>query len=322
VGQFIKDQTLHSEFSVVPRLIPSLTINWIVFRTRSLFHSPCLPVSCTRMDEPLPPIRRVRRHRRRTGQDASTAAKPVPRATNTKPAVVTANQPSSTNQAKATSSGPPSAITSSSSTPNPVSQRAAPAPAPTGAPGPCPPNRNPSSSSAPLTAAALRQHNKRFLELRQFGCLKCYRTWWKNVDAYKPVSRCGRCRIRYDAIPVADEHGYGTFDCSCGHQWTNRKSKGMLQQDCKKCGARVTASRIGPAPRTGARKTRSKHSCDGCKTGACRFIFVASNPHQSSGSTVSTSLSVRTVASFNGVEPKDEADVSNLANALRRLAVH
>lgn len=162
-----------------------------------------------------------------------------------------------------------------------------------------------------LTAKNLQQHQKQFKELRQFGCQPCNRAWWKTVHAPKFVSRCRKCKVRYDAIPVELQHGRGVFECPCGHRWTNCKAKGQLEQDCKRCGHMVRVTSIGPPPRTpGQRRSAYRHSCEGCATGACQFQFVPSKKHQSTGSTVSTTASVVTLASLN---PDEGMDLINAA---------
>jgi hypothetical protein len=168
-----------------------------------------------------------------------------------------------------------------------------------------------------LTAKNLDRHQRQFREVRQFGCGPCGRAWWKAVSAPKFVSVCSKCRGKYEAIPVERQHGYGVFNCACGHQWANGKAKGGLEQDCKQCGAMVKISKIGPPPRKqGQRKSRNRHSCEGCATGACRFEFVESQLHHSTGSTVSTSTSVQTLAS---VSLGGSLDAINAA--LRRLDI-
>ncbi|KAL6058073.1 RNA helicase [Balamuthia mandrillaris] len=176
-------------------------------------------------------------------------------------------------------------------------------------------NRNGSRQVATLTAENLQHHDKKYRELRQFGCEECNnRTWWKMVPIHKPVSRCKVCKVRYDAIPLEQAFGYGVYTCeNCNHQWTNRNSKRNVQQNCRKCGAMVSPSSIGPPPkRFGARKSSFRHSCEECPSGACRFRFVPSQQHDSTGSTISTSISVVSVASFYG-----DAALRQIGDALR-----
>jgi hypothetical protein len=162
-----------------------------------------------------------------------------------------------------------------------------------------------------LTAQNLERHQNQFKELRQFGCEPCARAWWKTVSAPKFVSRCRKCGVRYDAVPVDQQHGHGVFECACGHRWTNSKAKGDLEQDCKRCGAMVRVTSIGPPPKQpGQRRSANRHSCAGCATGACRFRFVPSQPHHTTGSTVSTTASVITLAS---VQADGSIDLINAA---------
>jgi len=166
-----------------------------------------------------------------------------------------------------------------------------------------------------LTEENLRRHDRDYREVRQFGCTECScRTWWKMVPQIKPVSTCKGCGIRYDAIPPEKAHGHGIFDCPCGHRWTNRKSKGKVKQPCRMCGRLVSATSIQPIPKTqGPRRSKARHRCEGCDTGACRFQFEASRRHQSTGSTIATASDV-SVGSFD-----DDTDRNTRFDILGRI---
>lgn len=170
----------------------------------------------------------------------------------------------------------------------------------------------------PLTEGNLAAFDRKQREVRQFGCGPCKYTWWKLVDRIKPVSRCTRCRIRYDPVPVDQQFGYGRFVCECGHTWTNMSSSNTLQQKCFACGKMVSLQKFAEPPSVKRASTSGlKHSCAGCATGACRFRFIPSIIHDSTGSTNSTSASVEITAEF--VETSEEDALIQLAKALKRL---
>ncbi|XP_070569875.1 shiftless antiviral inhibitor of ribosomal frameshifting protein homolog [Ptychodera flava] len=147
-----------------------------------------------------------------------------------------------------------------------------------------------------LTVDNLRKHNQALTEKREFGCEPCDNVYWRKVFQYKPVARCDKCGVRYDAIPKDQEYGLGTYECtSC-----NRKFSGRARADvpamCYDCHVMVRPTNIGPRPR-GQRRSRNIHSCQACHNGAIRpcpmykRVVVPSKVHQSTGSTVSSFLS-------------------------------
>mmetsp|Transcript_15809 Transcript_15809/g.61778 ORF Transcript_15809/g.61778 Transcript_15809/m.61778 type:complete len:185 (-) Transcript_15809:1050-1604(-) len=161
-------------------------------------------------------------------------------------------------------------------------------------------------------------------ELRQFGCRPCgERSWWKEVPTMKPVSRCSKCRTRYDPVPVEQEWGFGKFRCStCSNVWTNRSAKRSLPQKCRKCGTMVAADSIREPPRGPAvRRSTARHRCAGCRTGACKHRFSPSEVHDSTGSTISA-LSIGTIASVygDGADGDDMALVNEVFARVMRIA--
>eukprot|EP00762_Andalucia_godoyi_P000010 ANDGO_02446.mRNA.1 3'5' exonuclease domain containing protein len=158
-----------------------------------------------------------------------------------------------------------------------------------------------------LTIGNLSRFDAAFQEVRQFGCPACTFTWWKMVDGKKPVSRCRKCCIRYDAVPVDVQFGYGLFECSnCRHRWTNTNSRSNVLQPCFRCGTptKLTKFKTKPvvfdAPRSGY-----KHQCAGCPTGACRFIFTPSTPHDSTGSTIESAGPSAIITEFDCYDSMD-----------------
>ncbi|CAL1528723.1 unnamed protein product, partial [Lymnaea stagnalis] len=50
-------------------------------------------------------------------------------------------------------------------------------------------------------------------EMHQFACETCQRSWWKSVPCANPVSKCYKCRMRFEPIPRDREWGIGKFQC-------------------------------------------------------------------------------------------------------------
>ena len=100
----------------------------------------------------------------------------------------------------------------------------------------------------PLTAGNLHRHDKLMekkcselmedVEFRQFGCKRCYRSWWKRVRVWKPVSHCKICRTKYDALPRDKEFGIAEFVClECGNTFLGR-GRVTTTSPCFECGAK------------------------------------------------------------------------------------
>ena len=145
-----------------------------------------------------------------------------------------------------------------------------------------------------LSVENLRLHDELMgdVELRQFGCEPCYRSWWKRVRVRKPVSQCRNCRTKYDALPRDKEYGVAEFVCpSCGHIFRGR-GRVSTTSPCYKCRAECTVSRIIPGQTGIRRRTAQRHSCSECGGhGHCpnfRRVFHFSEVHVSSGSTASS----------------------------------
>ena len=155
-----------------------------------------------------------------------------------------------------------------------------------------------------LTQHALRLHDiaTGTCHLRQFACERCDNVWWRVVSFDKAVSRCKRCKIRYDALPRESEYGIGLFTCDCGNEF---KSKCTAQSSCPcfQCGAQVSKPYIHPSFRHDDDRPRSsrKHYCDLCQgrhhCPTFKKVVYPSTPHDSTGSTLSTFLSQ---IDFNG----------------------
>ncbi|XP_045156455.1 shiftless antiviral inhibitor of ribosomal frameshifting protein homolog [Mercenaria mercenaria] len=56
-------------------------------------------------------------------------------------------------------------------------------------------------------------------EVRQYGCKQDDNMWWRRVPSRKPVSKCKRCKQKYEPIPREQEWGWARFECVCGHKF-------------------------------------------------------------------------------------------------------
>jgi hypothetical protein len=99
--------------------------------------------------------------------------------------------------------------------------------------------------------------------VRQFVCGDCKRSWWKRVPLRKEVSRCTRCRVKYEPIPREHESGLGKFLCPCGNEFTGFACMGETLSECYTCGAKVPVDCMIPPRRNRERKSKAPHSCNG-----------------------------------------------------------
>ncbi|KAL3855647.1 hypothetical protein ACJMK2_014854 [Sinanodonta woodiana] len=104
-------------------------------------------------------------------------------------------------------------------------------------------------------------------EIRQFACAPCDHVWWRNVPARKTVSRCRRCRIKYDAIPQDQQWGWAIFRCHCGKVFSGFGQMNVTESKCYQqrggCGQLALPCKIRPPERRDrTQKSRSRHSCN------------------------------------------------------------
>ena len=111
-----------------------------------------------------------------------------------------------------------------------------------------------------LTPEALRKHDilTGALELRQFACEDCDHTWWKTVPRTKLVSKCNKCKTKYDALPREKEFGIGRYKCTnCNHSFTTR-CEATSERHCFNCLSTVKAPYIHPKFRLERRELHQK----------------------------------------------------------------
>ena len=152
-----------------------------------------------------------------------------------------------------------------------------------------------------LTKEALQEHERLTTpkELRQFACGQCENVWWRVVLSIKAVSRCNRCKVRYNALPREKEYGIGRFVCpydKCDNVFYGRCHADSKRR-CHDCGTIVSKPYIHPNNKRNYNpQSRYKfHYCEECLgCGICILlnrVVYASTRHVSTGSTIDTWLS-------------------------------
>ncbi|CAC5379406.1 unnamed protein product [Mytilus coruscus] len=101
--------------------------------------------------------------------------------------------------------------------------------------------------------------------VRQFACEQCDNVWWWRVPIRKQVSKCRKCKQKYDPIPRENEWGWAAFDCNnCGKRFSAHGEMNVTICRCYKCGNNVRYPTCINHGRVNKRNRRSGsgHSCE------------------------------------------------------------
>ena len=157
-----------------------------------------------------------------------------------------------------------------------------------------------------LTKAALRKHDLLVnCELRQFGCPKCFRHFWKTVLIPKRTARCHQCKMWLYPLERSEEFGVGRFVCptpTCDNVFYGR-CRATDTRQCKICFSDVKTPYIhprfkppdAPYPRGVRRPQRIANELPVSKVhecaGTCRSTFVRQWDERTSSESLGTSYS-------------------------------
>lgn len=147
------------------------------------------------------------------------------------------------------------------------------------------------TSSCLLTEEALRKHNilTGASELRQFACRPCNHPWWTYVPRTKPVSSCNSCKVRYNALDREKEFGIGRYICLPCDRIFYARCEATEEHICFGCKKLTGPPYINPRFKSYFFPYK-KQSSD--PPPPILKIINASTPHESTGSTVESFLSI------------------------------
>ena len=143
-----------------------------------------------------------------------------------------------------------------------------------------------------LTEGALRKFDilTGALQLREFACEPCDHFWWKIVSRTKPVSKCPKCQIKYDALPREKEFGIGRYKCAVCKNWFYARCEATTLKPCFNCHSLVGAPYIHP--KFIRRQPRHLFTVPQLPVeSAQKKVINASTVHDSTGSTEATFIS-------------------------------
>ncbi|OCT90378.1 shiftless antiviral inhibitor of ribosomal frameshifting protein homolog [Xenopus laevis] len=96
---------------------------------------------------------------------------------------------------------------------------------------------------------------------RQFACKECDYMWWRRVPQRKEVSRCQRCRKKFDPVPDNKMWGIGEYNCQSCKRMFRGYGQIEVSSPCYMCSKPVSPSCILPPRRNQGPRTRNTHSC-------------------------------------------------------------
>ncbi|XP_069138509.1 shiftless antiviral inhibitor of ribosomal frameshifting protein-like isoform X4 [Argopecten irradians] len=170
-------------------------------------------------------------------------------------------------------------------------------------------------------------------QVRQFACEENDNVWWRKVPTRKMVSKCKKCKKRFEAVPKDREWGWAKFVCgNCGNEFNGFGQMNSTTSPCYHCGTVCHVDEVIPPYRRDKKGRPSRRSTHTCTAPNCynrspdaplrptrcvhprslrRQVVHPSLRHQSTGSTVATFLSQGGLDIFQDYPgPRNMADVS------------
>jgi hypothetical protein len=114
-----------------------------------------------------------------------------------------------------------------------------------------------------LTLENLQKHDASERHWFQYGCEGCKVNWWRKVPLHKPISRCIKCRRKYEPLQEKDFFGRGRYECPHYEQTKKKNGKVTIRYcrnvwisdalvdietelNCRECGLKSTPVQVGP----------------------------------------------------------------------------
>ncbi|OCT87915.1 shiftless antiviral inhibitor of ribosomal frameshifting protein homolog isoform X2 [Xenopus laevis] len=119
---------------------------------------------------------------------------------------------------------------------------------------------------------------------RQFACKECDYIWWRRVPQRKEVSRCHRCRKKFDPVPEKKMWGIAEYNCLVCKRMFRGYGQKEVSSPCYVCRNPVFSTCILPPRRNQGPRTRNTHSCfaENCYNRRVTFVPGLQCPHPKS----------------------------------------